>query len=254
MNTIPAIEKNLPPCYRKLIPLVPDQHALLGVCGNSDYTFAATTNSFPLAVDEFAAAQKHYPILFTVGEHPMPAALVSLQDRVNPYVDAMGHWLNSAYVPAYVRRFPFMLLRAQAGKSDFALCIDPTAQNVGDDYERKLFADGEPTPFAKSILDFCVAYQKALDTTRRIGTKLRALDLFTEPTIKVSHASRRIQLTGFQVVDEQRLRQLPDDRLADLARSGLLGSVYAHLFSLSALGRLEGLSATFGTLADSDAS
>ena len=39
-------------------------------------------------------------------------------------------------------------------------------------------------------------------------------------------------LQGFSVIDEQKLQQLDDASLLDLARSGLLAWVHAHLMSL----------------------
>ncbi len=44
--------------------------------------------------------------------------------------------------------------------------------------------------------------------------------------------------TGLLAVDERRLRQLWDDRLLELFRSGELSWIYRHLMSLFCMGRM----------------
>ena len=241
---LPTITDKLPPLYRQLVPLTPEHHGEYGLGTATDYHFAAGISSFPLAFEEFPAAQRHYPILFTDTEQPMPAALLSVEAGNNPYVDANGSWKQGAYVPAYVRRFPFMLIRARANDDDFALCVDPTAYLFGEFFERKLFVNSEATPFTNSIMEFCVAYERSVAQTRQICSELKALDLFTEPSIKVSRGGNSVALQGLQIIDEQKLRALPEDKLAALVRNGAMGGIYAHLYSLSALGQLEGLPST----------
>ena len=110
---LPSVTENLPPLYQALTPLTAEHHGNLGLAERQDYSFAANSNSFPLAIDEFAAAQRQYPILFTTGSSPMPAALLSVEPGTNPYVGSDGTWKSAAYVPAYLRRYPFMLVRAK---------------------------------------------------------------------------------------------------------------------------------------------
>ena len=240
---LPSVTDNLPPLYESLTPLTAEHHGSFGLAEKQDYGFAAKSNSFPLAIDEFAAAQRHYPILFTTGDSPMPAALVSVEQGKNPYVGNDGTWKTAAYVPAYLRRYPFMLVRAKSHNNDFALCFDKESEKVSDVAANTFFAtDGQPTKTTKSIMDFCVNYEKSIDTTRRTCRELAELDILADPAIKISRGSQTLELKGFRIVDEQRLRALPAETIARLTTSGVMGAIYAHLFSLAALGQLEELS------------
>ena len=49
---------------------------------------------------------------------------------------------------------------------------------------------------------------------------------------------QQFDLTGLLAVDERRLRQLRDDRLLELFRSGELSWIYRHLMSLGCMGRM----------------
>ncbi|MFX6023447.1 SapC family protein, partial [Acinetobacter baumannii] len=69
---------------------------------------------------------------------------------------------DQMYVPAYVRRYPYMLARLRPDSEDLSLCFDPSSDTIGafEDGEA-LFANGEPTEFTKSILDFNRMFEEA---------------------------------------------------------------------------------------------
>lgn len=241
-STNASISKGLPPLYNEVVPLAPENHLDLGMKSGIGYDFALNTNSFAIAIEEFSAVQQHYPILFTDTSTPMPAAFMSIEGDTNPYVQPDGTWRSDCYIPAYVRRYPFLLIRANKDSDDFALCFEQGAPHFGKDAEGKFF-DGEgSTKLTKSILEFCVDYEKSLDKTRHICERLSDLELFTNPVIKLSKGGKSVQLKGFKTVDEQKLRKLPTDDLANLVASGVMAAIYAHLFSLRNIGQLEGLS------------
>src|ERR1700759_2396054 len=100
----------------------------------TDFTFAAKTNAIPLLVDEFPMAAAYYPIVFAAGPMPIPAAVVGLKNDSNPYLDNQGHWVNGAYLPAYVRRYPFILMDDPEQKQ-FVLCIDEKSDMLSEQGE-----------------------------------------------------------------------------------------------------------------------
>ena len=65
-------------------------------------SFAATTHAIPITVDEFAMAQRHYPVIFGSGFAAAPLMLVGLSEGRNLFMDADGRWQPGTYIPAYV--------------------------------------------------------------------------------------------------------------------------------------------------------
>lgn len=248
LNDLPALTDGLPSLYREVIPLTPERHRGLALRTDAGYGFAGHSQTLPITVDEFAAVQRDYPILFTTGERPAPAALLGVDPQANPYVDGNGRWKDGAYVPAYVRRYPFLLIRHSRDSDNFVLCVDRTAPHVADmptaagaNGANTLFDDKGATKLTEQIMQFCVGYEQGIERTRAFGDELKRLDLLVTPTIRLSKGGRSVDLNGFRAVSEERLAKLDDATLARLARSGALSAIHAHLFSMQTLGQLEHL-------------
>src|SRR5512145_3456925 len=114
---------SLPLFYRRPAAVQSQIHLGLSVKRRVDFGFARGANAVPLAGSEFYAAQRHYPIVFTRDAPAAPLAIVGLRDGRNAYVDESGHWLAGAYIPAYVRRYPFLFAENPETKQ-LTLCID----------------------------------------------------------------------------------------------------------------------------------
>ena len=158
--------------YQRPVPLNADVHrnARLGPSENN-FTFCAQTNSIPLAAVEFFDAAREYPVAFTgtEGGQFFPIALVGVRQNENLYVDADGGW-QGRYVPAFVRRYPFVLAEKQSAE-DFNVYLDEAYSGFGAPGGERLFTDqGEHTPLLKSALEFLSTYQGEIRRTR-VGRK-----------------------------------------------------------------------------------
>ena len=85
----------------------------------------SSNHAVPITVDEFVAVQRYFPIVFSVGENPVPLALMGLNEGVNVFVDDEGKLLGEVYLPAYVRRYPFMLARLSPGRPGAVALLRP---------------------------------------------------------------------------------------------------------------------------------
>lgn len=202
--------------------------------------FTGKTNSVLLAGVEFPEACKHFPIVFskTAGNRALPMALLGFRDSENLFVDAGGRW-TSEYVPAYIRRYPFVLAKSDAGQ-EMTVCIDESYPGFGADEGLPLFSKGgEPTDYLKGVLSFLQDYQAQLQHTELFLQTLLDFDLLTDVSASVSlPGGERYSLTGLMMVDERKLQALPDEKVMRLFRSGELAWVYSHLVSISNFSRL----------------
>ncbi|WP_372915713.1 SapC family protein [Sandarakinorhabdus sp.] len=230
----------LPLFYGGLAPLSSQLHPSHGLKPRGDLGFTRGTHAIPVTVDEFPLVQRNFPIVFGVGENPAPLALVGLQEGENLYLGADDQWEAGVYVPAFVRRYPFMLARLAPESQELSLCFDDTAGIVVENEGEKLFDGTDPTDTTKAILQFCEQFEQAVMRTRSFMEELTKLDLLMdgEVTIQRDGLAQPAVYRGFRMVDEQKLQNLRGDQARKMVQSGLMGLIYAHLFSLSLISPL----------------
>jgi len=227
--------------YEKPVPLNVDVHLRTRLApSDGGVGFAANTNSIPLAAVEFVDAAREYPIVFTGKEDEalLPIVLVGVRHNENLCVTEGNRW-DGRYIPAFVRRYPFVLAEKQ-GADDFNVYIDEAYPGFGGGDGERLFNDnGEQTEILKRALEFLGNYQGEIARTRMFVERLQSLDLLVPRVLDVKRADEApLVLQGFSVVDEQRLATLGDAELLALVRDGYLALIYSHLGSLGNVARL----------------
>ena len=191
-----------------------------------------------MTVDEFALAQRHYPIVFSVGENPIPIALMGLNEGVNVFLDDDGRPTDpDVYIPAYIRRYPFLLARLRPDSDELSLCFDPTVGR-GRRFRGRRAAvrrrpaergdQGDPRNSASSS-------RPPASAPRAFIEELKKSDLLMdgEVAIQPEGSEQPFIYRGFRMVDEEKLRDLRGDELRKMNQNGMLPLIYAHLFSLS---------------------
>jgi hypothetical protein len=233
-----APQDALPLFFKDLVPLSSVDHATWKTRPVESAPWLNDQHAVPLTVDEFASAQRNYPIIFSSGEAPVPLALMGLNEGVNVFMGEDGRFTEQVYVPAYVRRYPFMLAKLRPDSDDLSVCFDPTAGAIGDFEEGDaLFVDGEPSEATKQILGFCEQFEQAGQRTQAFMQELIANELLMDGEMSVQPDPDKPPFVyrGFQMVNEDKLRELRGDQLRKMNQSGLLPLVHAHLFSMSVM-------------------
>ncbi len=229
--------------YAKPEPLSIDLHGKLGVNPvEKPYAFVAQSHVVPLTVTEFAPAALSYPVVF-LGDTKQPVAVMGLRQSENLYVDAGGEFRPEAYIPAYVRRYPFVFAN-DAGQNRMILCIDRDAPFLTEGGQSPLFIDGQPSDYVNQAMEFCNNFEQERMRTDSFIKLLQDLDLFhvREAVFTPRDASGQPQETQkiaeYFAVSEDKLKALPAEKLAELRDNGALGQIYAHLVSLLGWDRL----------------
>ena len=242
----------LPLLYDGLEPLNRNNHAKYKVRRLGGIDRVAAAHAIPLTVDEFAMAQRHFPIVFSAGDSPVPLALMGLHEGTNTFFDKEGKLLDpTVYVPAYLRRYPFVLARLRDDSDELSLCFDPTSGAVGEtkDGEALFKDDGEPSDATNAILQFCEQFEQAGQRTQAFVADLKEGDLLMEGEVAIQPegAEQPFIYRGFQMIDEEKFRNLRGDELRKLNQNGGLPLIMAHLFSLSVIREIFGRQVQQGT-------
>jgi hypothetical protein len=235
--TMASAPPTLPLFYNDLMPLNSRDHAKWRSKPIESAKWLIGQHAIPLTVEEFVQAQRFFPIVFSSGDSPVPLALMGLNEGVNTFVDAEGKVNDPIYLPAYIRRYPFLLAKLQSDSDEMSLCFDPTADALGEFEEgQPLFDDeGKPSETTNGVLQFCERFEEAGAKTKSFMDELKKHDLLMNGEIAITQADqpdKPFVYRGFQMINEEKLREVRGDLLRTWNQNGLLLLIHAHLFSL----------------------
>lgn len=225
--------------YEKPVLLDREKHKRRRVKAGVGFGFARKANSLYVTGAEFAEACKEYAIVFTRSPQGrlVPVVMVGLRTRENLFVLDGERW-DARYVPAFVRRYPFVL--AELPGQSLAACVDEAYAGLSETEGEPLFdAAGKETPFLRNALDFLAAYQREYVRTEAFCARLDKAGVLMEMNARADLVDgRSFTINGLLVVDEKKFLALPDATVLEMFRGGELHLVSLHLASLSNMKRL----------------
>ncbi|MEM7329811.1 MAG: SapC family protein [Pseudomonadota bacterium] len=224
--------------YKNPQPINPEQHAGLGVKQiDQPYGFLREAHAVPVTVTEFGMAAASYPIIF-VGEEFTPVAVMGVRQGENLFVTENGNVETDFYMPAFVRRYPFVF--ANDDQSDrLLLCIDREAPMVTNQPEVLLFENGQPSSFTQNAIEFCQEFERQRRSTAEFSAIIKRMGLFEEKTVNFqprdaqgNSVGEQQKIADYWAIDENKLNELSEEQFKELRANGALGAVYAHMISL----------------------
>jgi hypothetical protein len=229
-------QNQLPLFYQDLAPLNSRDHGTWVARSVDKAKWAAGQHAIPVTIDEFALVQRHYPIIFSDSDKPVPLALMGLNAGINTFFDDEGELIDPAYVPAYIRRYPYLLAKLTPETDQLSLCFDPSSGLVTEDGEGlRLFEGDEPSEHTKGVLSFCEQFEQAGMRTQQFVDELVKLDLLMDGEVAIQQGGdtqNPFIYRGFKMINQDKVTEMRGDQLRTLNQNGILPLIYAHLFSL----------------------
>ena len=225
----------MPLFYNDVVPINQEMHGNWKARRTDKAAWLVNQHIVPLTVEEFPMAQRSYPIVFSAADTPVPLALMGMNAGVNVFVAEDGSLREQVYMPAYARRYPFLLAKVRPDADELSLCMDPTSELVGEFEDGNALFDGaEPTQACKDTLKFCEQFEIAGNKTSAFIQELLKHELLIEGTMSVTPpgGEEPFNFTGFKMIDDSKLKELRGDVLRTWNQNGMLPLIFAHMFSL----------------------
>ena len=223
--------------YERATPISSERHRDWSLVAGEDYSYARAVNSVPLLAAEFIATAVMDTIVFAGSETDVvPTVILGMRDGENASVGPDGRWVGG-YIPAFLRRYPFVFARSEDAKT-FTLCIDEEFEGFNKDGrgERLFDSDGKRTKYLESMLTFVREYQALFERTNLFCRRLKEHDLLEPASARFRlPGGEQASLGGFLTINRDKLKALPGDVLAEMARTDELEMCYVHLQSLNNL-------------------
>lgn len=234
--------------YKNIVPISRDSHKKLKFDTLHNFAFAVDTHWTPLAGEEFFQAALTYPILFMGAEAPdgkmtyTPVAMLGLLNEKNDFIDENNNWQADTYIPAIIRRYPFVLAGTQDQK-ELTVCFDSESGMFNELDGVDLFnSDGSVSPFLENRVNFLNGLKNSLEQTIKFSETLAKMKLLKNQSIDIrNNSGRTARLENFWIIDTEKFNKLSGDQLAKLHKHGFLGWIYAQLISMNNLAHLMNL-------------
>lgn len=219
--------------YSNVQSLHNERHASLKLATKPDFSFAKQLSSILVTSSEFPSAALNYPIVFAEQEGTTRAYVVTgYKSGENLYVGKDGSWRAEHYIPAFVRRYPFIFAASDDGKQ-LSLCVDASSTLLSDNKGEPLYDNGKPSGATERALKFCKLFHDEINATQTLCQQIVDADVLEERSAEISLPSgEKSAVTGFKMVNERKLMELDDKKFIELRNSGALSAIYCHLLSM----------------------
>jgi len=191
---------------------------------------------------EFRRIQHDFPILFRrdIDTGRFSAlALLGFESGENLFLQD-GRWIAD-YKPLAMAIQPFLLGRSASGDGPSHVHIDLDHPRVSNNEDGVLLFDssGRPTPFVEQIGEMLSELDAGYRASEGFFAALDRYDLL-EPfalDVELEDGSKH-RMVGYHLINEERLRTLEPDAIAELHSDGHLMPIFMALASLSNLPKL----------------
>jgi len=229
--------------YQDPQPLTKDKHAGFGVKQvDKPFEFMEKTHFMPITAPEFGSACASFPIIFA-GDERSPLAVMGIRANENLFVTE-GRFDNHYYMPAFARRYPFVLAGDQENDR-FVVCVDEKAECVTKTNPTQAFFDGdEPTQFTNEAFEFLKQFEQDRRATEQMITRFKELDLFEQKEMNFQGQNadgtpaEKQKIADYFAISDEKLRGLDEKTTKELMDNGFLSVAYAHMLSLGNWQRL----------------
>ena len=232
------MENQIGQLYSEIVVLNSQIHKDLKVEPPKDFKKFKQLNSCIILGEEFAEACKYYPIVFVKNPQEGITPVVILGFENNAFIDHEDKWKEGYYIPAFVRRYPYILVEEKEdkeGERKLFVAIDKNFEGYGSESGERLFDDeGKNTEYLNKVIDFLRAYDVDYHLTMNFAKKIEEVGLLQtiEATVKLPD-NKTFIIKNLFVVNEEKLKKLKEKDVMDLFSKGFLGWIYAHLISLN---------------------
>ncbi len=218
--------------YQEPVALEKKKHVDIKLSRQKDYAFASNVNSVPLSGIEFFQASRDFPVLFIKNnkDEYLAMAILSLKSESHD----LGDTWEGAYVPAFIRRYPFALTPEKV------VMIDNKAPHfAGEEGEALFEAEDKPTETLKQIIGFLEAVDNNFHRTEEFAKAVAEKELFEPYNATVKFPEGQIRLNDLYCINEKKLHEsLNQEELQEWFKKGWIAWCHAHLHSLGSVGEL----------------
>lgn len=224
-------------------PLRFEQHKTFGYTEKYGSEYGHRVGAVVILPNEFAKAQREYPILFRKDSETgrfLPVALLGFEEHENLFLNDNATW-SARYVPLAVRQGPFLIgLQQQEADQRLAIYADLNDSRIQQNVEPALFhTDGSASVTLNEIRDILSARHKGSELLEPMVEAFLKYNLLERVMLEIDlmHGAT-IKFDAGYTVHIENLMALESDAIVALHKSGFLSLAYNVADSVNNIQRL----------------
>lgn len=204
-----------------------------------NFLYSKEQTNVPITVAEFYEVCKNYSIFFgkDADNKWFASAILGFKEKQNNFVDEKGNWEKKHYIPAFIRRYPFILIEQD---EQLLLSIEKEFLSENKDNNAKKIFDGEKnSEFLDDVLNFLNQFFNEAKLTTIFIEELYKWGLLEEKVATIVTANNeQYNINGLYIVNEEKLKHLSKKRKEEIYNKDMMPLIIAHLISLSNINKL----------------
>lgn len=226
--------------YQNIVALDRKKHQHLQLTTPISLDFAAGANFIPILLSELSEVAQELPVLFVpIGESEFALAAITGVQKESNLLIREGSWLGR-YVPAFLRRYPFITLGNPGDTSQFTIAIDDQAQCLKGvslkglpAQKHPLFEKDKPGKKLEELIPFLQKFHLDNQQTYAFCKRLQDLNLLVKSDLGVQDKQgKKYQVNGGWLIDEAALKALDPKLIQEFFVSDWLQKIYQIQFSI----------------------
>ncbi len=227
--------------YKNLELLNKENHKNKSIAEVKDYSYAKGITSAIVTFSEFFEVCKNYPIFFGKDKDGswFASAIMGYKENENVFIDKDGKWEKFHYVPAFIRRYPFVFVTED--NKNLAVAVDKEFLSEDKkDESRKLFDDkGEKSKYLEAVVNFLNQFYTDSVGTKNFIEQLEKWELLEEKTATITTPkNEKFNINGFYIINEEKLKNASKEIKQEIFEKNATPLITAHLISLSNLQKI----------------
>ncbi len=224
-----------------IVPIRKEQHQKLKLAKARDLSHVAGQHIIPLTAAEFAQASSSFPAVLIKNpdsDRYRSVAMLGLESGENLFYQD-EKWTGIS-MPQSIAMVPFSLGVDPDKENTLTACVDLDSEFVGGEKDLPLFDDDGKE--SEVLVNVQQALGRLYDNERMTETFIKELDendLLQELELNIALSTgEKKKLVGIFTVNEEKVKELSDDKVLDFHKRGLFVPIYSMLGSLSQVNRL----------------
>jgi len=223
------------------VPVKKEQHQKLKLSTKRDLSHVAEQHIVPVTAAEYAQASASFPVVLVKNpDSPRYRSVVMLGIEAGENLFYQDDQWQGLYIPQSVGMVPFSLGVDPEKEKTLTACVDLDSPFIGEDKDLALFDDeGNETEVLKNVHQSLGQMFDSERMTDKFINELVENDLLQELELNVAFSNdEKKKLVGIFSINEEKIKDLSDDKVLDFHKRGLFVPIYSMLGSLGQINRL----------------